>query len=239
MSDIVNDGNAIWQKASFSPPPNSVVAHIQRSMQYDIETGALTWRDGQGPYNRSRDGLVGTVRRDGYRIYKRDRTAIPVSRIAFFLGTGSWPVGVVRFANSDPTDFSLDNLVDLGADFNSPRHQEIMRRIEKDTQEQRRLLWQRGQAQREAEDGLYYLGNPMTRERAIANEIHNMDTYAASSIATLMGNVVPEAERRSRAEAICDDREAQRANVDLELKRMGFNPPADRAAAFKLLLLLL
>lgn len=239
MSDITQNGNAHWQNCWYQPPSDALLRDMRQRMTYDFETGAVKWAAGHKPRRRNHDGLVGTVRSDGYRYYQTRGKAYPISRIAFFLATGDWPKGVVRFLDGDPSNFRLGNLCDWGAVDNTPEAALTIRQIEEETQKQRALKWDRESAHTQAENGLWYYASPAERERAIQIEIRQMAAYAESSRGRLFNNGVPEAERRAKAEARADADNAPRDSVDRELKRLGVTDlPADDQAAFRLLLAL-
>ena len=239
MTDIVQNGNAHWQNCWYQPPSDTILRDMRQRMTYDFETGAVKWAAGYRPRRHNSDGLVGTVRSDGYRYYQKRGKAYPISRIAFYLATGDWPKGVIRFLDGDPSNFRLGNLCDWGAVDNTPEAALTIKRIEEETQKQRALKWDRDNAQVQAENGLWYYANPAERERAIEVEIRKLADYANSSRGRLFNNGVPEAERRVKAEVSADYNNAPRDSVDRELRRLGVaKPPADNQSAFRLLLAL-
>lgn len=235
MNDISKEGNARWQSGVFASPCAETLAAIRKKMRYCHTRNTVIWVDGQKPYNTAKDGLPGTLRKnDGYRYVKVGRAFIPVSRVAFYFIHGHWPKGAVRFGDGDPANFAADNLLDNG-DLANPVSQEVLMKIEADTQARRALLFDVGMATRQAEDGLYYFRQD--RENKIKQEINRLTQYAASSMSTLMANATPEDERRVVAERNCDGR-VDRDAVDRQLVRMGAAPPANTQAAFRLLLAL-
>lgn len=235
MSDISKNGNAIWENSRFTPPDDAVLAHVRRKMRYCDRVNAVVWNKNQKPYNTSRDGLPGTLRKDGYRYVKIGKSLVPMSRIAYYLIHNRWPKGAIRFIDGDPANFAADNLFDNG-DQDNPFTVATLQKIEEATQAARALKWDIEAAHRQAEDGLFYLR--YERDQKIANEIRRMDEYAASSIAVLLGRSTPEAERPAQAAKTCDNRYAPRDSVDRQLKRLGVPAPTDRAEAFRLLVAL-
>lgn len=235
MPDISRDGNAHWQNRAFASPSEPALANIYKKMRYCDVRNVVVWVDEHKPYNTSADGLPGTLRKsDGYRYVKSGRAFIPVSRIAYYLIHGVWPRGAVRFCDGDPTNFAADNLLDSGS-LEAPHSREALAKIEEDTQARRAVIFDVQMATRQAEDGLYYFRQD--RENKIKQDIKRLTEYAASSVATLMGNITPESERRVAAERNCDGR-VDRDAVDRQLARLGATPPADKQAAYRLLLAL-
>lgn len=229
MTNLMTSGNAVWQNAAFSPPPEDTLRDIAVKLRYDWDRGIVEWADGHKPYNTSRDGLPGTVRADGYRYVKLRGTFIPISRIAYYTVHGRWPTGVVRFVDGDPTNFKPGNLLDTGDRHNPVPHAALMK-MQEDTQAKRAELGERVRADNQAADGLHYL--KYDREFRIDTKVSRLKLEKNGSLRV----VTPEedAEFLATATRQSDEENAPRDAVDYQLRRMGIKPPADRAEAFRL-----
>ena len=80
-------------------------------INYDPETGILTWKVRQG---RAQAGqTAGTTRHDGYITIKVNGKKRYAHRLAWYLVTGSWPKGEIDHINHDTSDNRWENLRDV------------------------------------------------------------------------------------------------------------------------------
>lgn len=110
-----NESNLNWADAKLAPPSEYEMMRIKASLTYDAEAGVVRW----GPFctgGRVTCGEVaGNLRPDGYRIIQLAGHRYPAGRIAWFLKTGAWPKGVVRFADKITENLRPDNMYDTGS----------------------------------------------------------------------------------------------------------------------------
>lgn len=80
-------------------------------LRYDEESGYLFWKTNRG---RVKVGdRAGTSNGRGYIIIRVDGKIYPAHRIAWFLKTGEWPVGVIDHINHNGEDNRWCNLRDV------------------------------------------------------------------------------------------------------------------------------
>lgn len=78
-------------------------------LDYDPETGAMTWR--ASPANNVRVGdEVGSVNSEGYRGTKLNGRHVTVHRLAWLLMTGEWPDDQIDHINGNRADNRWRNL---------------------------------------------------------------------------------------------------------------------------------
>lgn len=230
MTNITDKGSARWQNSKFSPPSDDTLREIVTKMRYCWDRGVVDWAEGQKPYNTSRDGLPGTIRKDGYRYVKLGRLFIPISRIAYHFIHGSWPTGIVRFIDGDPTNFKVDNLLDTGDAQNPLTHCALMK-VNEETQRQRQAAFEEARAANQAADGLRFL--KYDYKAKLDQEVARLK-YAEFGGLRYTTEAEDEKFRAAAIESIAQ-RELLRDAVDYQLQRMGVKPPADAETAFKLL----
>lgn len=78
-------------------------------LNYDPETGVITWKVNRGPVH------VGAVagyhhKRDNYLYVKAGKYRYPAHRLAWFLHYGKWPDGVIDHINGNGLDNRLVNI---------------------------------------------------------------------------------------------------------------------------------
>lgn len=82
---------------------------LRELLHYDPETGLMTWIKGrQGVREGSPAGSM--PNREGYRKLRFKDGTYVLHRVAFFMGSGVEPVGIVDHINGNPTDNRLCNL---------------------------------------------------------------------------------------------------------------------------------
>ncbi len=89
-----------------SKPPAETLNYMRTALEYDPETGALTWaippREGEP---------AGSVHKsDGSFIVGVDYQKYLAGHIALFLDTGEWPVGCLVFNDGDRTNIARHNI---------------------------------------------------------------------------------------------------------------------------------
>lgn len=230
--DIITSGNNKWNEVVFPTPPDIVLARIDKKMRVDEETGEVVWKPGEEPTKRSSDGQVGYLRPDGYRVTQIGKNLMPVSRIAFYLHHGSWPRGVIRFINGDPSDFSKDNLHDA-LDETLGDIVVAKAKYEETTQQERAELWNWTQARVCAEQVLQDFGSPQKYKDLLKDQRQRILEFNAFSGTVINNRQIPEdqieaeAERRVRAGK-------GREELDWAIRKLGGVPPVDIEEAAKL-----
>lgn len=88
----------------------SLEDHFHKHMQYDPETGRVTWK-AQDRFRRSKiGGDVGCITADGYRQGCIKNCSVYMHIVAWYLARGEWPNGFVDHINGDRSDNRLVNL---------------------------------------------------------------------------------------------------------------------------------
>lgn len=85
--------------------------YLRDNLVYEPLTGEIVWLEVKG---RRSNGLAGTSDHRGYRVIRLGKLGSHYyHRVAWFLGTGEWPTGVIDHINRDKTDNRLENLRDV------------------------------------------------------------------------------------------------------------------------------
>lgn len=237
MSDISENRSSRWEGATFKSPPEVILARINKKMMVDNDTGEVVWQPGEAPSRKSDDGLVGTLRADGYRMARIGQFVTPVSRIAYYLHNKTWPRGVVRFLNGDASDFSKDNLYDAVDNPIMGEAASPLVKLNEATQKERQEQWAWARARSHAEEVLRTFGDKHLYAEALRLSKDSIIKSNGYSTNQIMGRVVPddqidaEAERRVRAGTT-------REELDWAIRQLGAEPPADIEEAAKLFKLL-
>jgi hypothetical protein len=85
---------------------------VRRLLDYDPETGRLTWKARESAVWDSRYAgtAAGSVGRDGYVRVKVNNSTYLAHRLAFLLKIGKWPEDQIDHINRNPSDNRWENL---------------------------------------------------------------------------------------------------------------------------------
>jgi|ERR1700722_2869675 len=86
-------------------------------LDYNPETGRFIWKNSRRPgHNGKIAGKIGPAGTFNYAVigirYNGKDKNYGISRLAWFYVHGVWPKGQIRFANGDPSDARISNLIE-------------------------------------------------------------------------------------------------------------------------------
>lgn len=84
---------------------------VRRFLEFSPETGVVTFKEDVGRFGRVKKGAVaGCLDVHGYLQVNIKGRVLKVHRVAWFLHTGSWPIGQIDHVNHIRTDNRIFNL---------------------------------------------------------------------------------------------------------------------------------
>jgi len=87
------------------------LAVVRALLDYDKETGILSWRNPSGRYGRIPAGTpAGTLNKEGYRYVVVEGRHYRASRLIWFHVTGVWPPSQVDHIDRNPSNDKWSNL---------------------------------------------------------------------------------------------------------------------------------
>lgn len=94
-------------------PSDADQAYIKQALEYDPDTGDLRWRVAPSPRVMPGDMAGSWVARDKRLVVSIRGRALPATSIAWFLGYGRWPRGLIRIEPNEDRDPMTVPLADL------------------------------------------------------------------------------------------------------------------------------
>lgn len=99
-------------------PHRELTAERAREMlNYDAETGVLTWKVAVRSVRRGDE--AGNINARGYRVIKLDGARYRAHRLAWLITNGTWPTGELDHINGLKDDNRIANLRDVSRTINS------------------------------------------------------------------------------------------------------------------------
>lgn len=92
-------------------------ARVRELLNYNSETGALTWAFNVGPTARA-GGVAGSIEKKGYRSIGVDGSYYKAHRLVWLHVTGEWPTGQIDHKDGDKDNNRFENLRDVSPSVN-------------------------------------------------------------------------------------------------------------------------